>query len=175
MKINIKKIVLTTFFAYIILSLLIAVNIGYLTGTNPNNTLIQKFTTYGVGIFLNNFSFKLLFSALVSIIIVQIISYKKFNIIAIPLLIVSVVCPPVVAPLLHNNASEESAIRNYIQNNGNPYQSFFAVLNKNDTYNGTTDYAVLWIDDNGNRNHTCTTSMISNGTYTVSCRTRVYL
>lgn len=175
MKINIIKIVLTTFFVYIILSLIIAVHIGYLTDITPNATLIQKLTTYADGIFLNNFSFKLLFSALVSILIVQMISYKKIRFIAIPLFILLVVSPPVVAPLLHSNASEESAIRNYIQNYGNPYQSFFAVLNKNDTYNGSTEYSVLWIDEKGNRNHTCSLSMTSKGKYTVSCRTKVYL
>lgn len=175
MKKKLNIFLITTFFVYIFLSLIIAISIGYQIDSIPNNTSIQKFNTYLIGVFLNNFSFKFIFSSILSIAIIQIFSCKKNNFIVIIFFILIIFSPPVLAPLLHNNASEESAIRNYIQNKGNPYQSFFAVINKNDTYNGTTEYSVLWIDENGNRNHICSTSIISNGRYAVSCRTIVYL
>mgnify|MGYP003498762294 FL=1 len=87
-----------------------------------------------------------------------------------------IISPPILAPIMHNDNSPISAIRNYIQNAGHPYQSFFAVIkdkNIKDKQYGML-YDVLWNDwDNatGGTGHLCYAKKIEEGTYKISCGT----
>jgi hypothetical protein len=103
---------------------------------------------------------------------------RKRNIIFIVciLLLFFIISLPILAPILHNDNSPRSAIRNYIQNAGHPYQSFFAVIqdkNIKDKQYGTL-YDVLWNDwDNvtGSTGHLCYAKKIEEGSYKISCGT----
>ncbi|AGK52314.1 hypothetical protein [Bacillus sp. 1NLA3E] len=103
---------------------------------------------------------------------------KKKNIILIvsSVILILIILSPLLAPIIHNDNSPRSAIRNYIQKSGHPYQSFFAVINdknyKDDQYGKL--YEVLWKDwDNvtGTTPSLCYAKKTADNIYKVSCGT----
>lgn len=90
--------------------------------------------------------------------------------------IILIILLPLLAPFIHNNNSPRSAIRNYIQNSGHPYQSFFAVIkdkNFKDPQYGEL-YDVLWVDwdsETGQTGNICYAKKTASNAYKVSCGT----
>lgn len=101
---------------------------------------------------------------------------KKKFLIFIAILVVSVgVFPPILAPVIHNDSSSTSAIRNYIYKQGYPYQSFFALIRfqVTDPEYGEL-YKVAWIDWDSPTGDTETlfyAKKAENGTYKVEAGT----
>ena len=87
-----------------------------------------------------------------------------------------ILLPPVLAPLLHDNHSPRSAIREEILKDGHPYQSFVALITKRDYIDKEYGqlYNVEWIDHDSPTGATptlCYTKKQTSGTYEVSCGT----
>ncbi|KZZ83951.1 hypothetical protein AS29_014120 [Bacillus sp. SJS] len=101
---------------------------------------------------------------------------RKVTIIICIVLFVLMIAPPILAPITHNDHSPRSAIRNYLQSNGHPYQSFLAVItNKNikDTQYGAL-YSVLWKDwdsETGDTGTLCYAKKSIESTDKISCGT----
>ena len=92
------------------------------------------------------------------------------------IIIIIIIIPPILAPLVHNNASPKSAIREEMLKDGHPYQSFFALITENDYQDKVYGqlYNVHWYDyDNptGDTATFCYTTKNENENYEVSCGT----
>ncbi len=91
-------------------------------------------------------------------------------------LLVILIFPPVFAPLIHDNDSPRSAIREAILKNGHPYQSIFALIIK-DTYKDKDygqRYNVYWFNYDSATGDTatiCYTKEEEIEKYEVSCGT----
>jgi hypothetical protein len=91
-------------------------------------------------------------------------------------LLVAILFPPIFAPLIHNNESQRSAIRDAIYKDGHPYQSFFAILikeNYKDEDFGQR-YNVYWFNydsPTGDTATICYSKEIQSGKYEISCGT----
>ncbi|MDY0407482.1 hypothetical protein ACFFIS_10440 [Virgibacillus soli] len=100
---------------------------------------------------------------------------KRILIIGIILFIAFIILPPILAPIVHDNHSPKSALREAIYKNGHPYQSFFALIFKGDvdeTYGQR--YHVFWYDfdsPTGDTATICYTKEFEKGKYDVSCGT----
>ena len=87
-----------------------------------------------------------------------------------------IISPPILAPMMHNDQSPRSAIRNYIQNAGHPYQSFFVVIKNKHTKDIQYGmlYDVLWNDwdsATGETGQLCYAKKIEDSSYNISCGT----
>lgn len=49
------------------------------------------------------------------------------------LLLIFIITAPLLAPIVHDDHSPKSAVRNYIQQDGHPYQNFFAIIRNTNT------------------------------------------
>ena len=102
-------------------------------------------------------------------------SKKGVLIIFIALLILAISLP-LLAPVLHNDDSPRSAIRNYIYNEGYTYQSFFSFIT-NDDYKDQEygeRYNVVWNawkSETGMSPSTCYAKKTGENHYEVSCGT----
>ena len=100
---------------------------------------------------------------------------KKIYFLAI-LLVILIVFPPLIAPVIHNNDSPKSSIRNYIYKNGYSYQSVFALIQDKNITDNTygKKYKVLWNDWKSETNSTgtiCYAKKTNKNNYNVSCGT----
>ena len=94
---------------------------------------------------------------------------RKTNIILIVciVLVFFIISPLILAPILHNDNSQKSAIRNYLQNAGYPYQSFFAIIKEINA-----DSYVVSLNDWNNETDTgyiCDAKRTDEDTYKISC------
>ena len=83
-------------------------------------------------------------------------------------LVFFIISPSILAPILHNDNSPRSAIRNYLQNAGYPYQSFFAIIKEinADSYVVSLNDWDNATDEIGNQ---CDAKKIDEDTYIISC------
>ncbi|MFJ7826629.1 hypothetical protein [Psychrobacillus sp. NPDC096623] len=96
------------------------------------------------------------------------------------ILVLIIISPPILAPILHNDNTPRSAIRNYIQNAGYPYQSFFALVRA--VPNSGNEYSVYFTDANNPKvddpddviSYLCYTEKNNEDTFKVSCNPIVY-
>lgn len=91
-------------------------------------------------------------------------------------LLLFIISPPFLAPIIHNDHSPRSAIRNYIQNDGHPYQSFFAVIKSKDIKDPQYGmlYDVLWNNwdsETGETGQICYAKKVDESLYNISCGT----
>ncbi|MEI5906291.1 hypothetical protein WAK64_04390 [Bacillus spongiae] len=91
-------------------------------------------------------------------------------------LIAIIILPPILAPLVHDNDSPRSALRESILKAGHPYQSFFALITKGDYKDKDYGqrYNVYWIDYDsltGDTATICYTKERESEKYEVSCGT----
>ncbi|MCO8147529.1 hypothetical protein NHM07_02860 [Bacillus subtilis] len=89
-------------------------------------------------------------------------------------LIVILIALPVLSPVVFTAASEKGAIRHEIYKRGYPYQSYFAVLQKEGDNESGNLYDVNWLDwkgETGQTPHLCYSKKASNGKYKVDCGT----
>lgn len=101
---------------------------------------------------------------------------KKVLIVSLLIVVVVILLPPKLAPLVHNNNSPRSALREAIYKDGHPYQSFFALITKGDYTDKDYGqrYNVYWFDYNsptGNTATICYSKMIENEKYEIICGT----
>jgi hypothetical protein len=101
---------------------------------------------------------------------------KRLLMIGVMALIVIIIVPPILAPLVHDNDSPRSALRELILKDGHPYQSFFALITKGDYKD--TDYGqrynVNWFNYDSLTGETatlCYTKEVESEKYEVSCGT----
>lgn len=92
------------------------------------------------------------------------------------LFILVLISPPFLASKIHNDHSPRGAIRAYIQDQGYPYQSFFAIIQAKDFYDETYGHYhdVIWQDwksETGMTPTICYAKEQKNKTYSVSCGT----
>jgi hypothetical protein len=83
---------------------------------------------------------------------------KKVLILSLLIVVVLISLPPIVAPLVHDNDSPKSALREAILKDGHPYQSFFAFIQKGDYQDKDYGqrYNVYWYDHNSPAGDTAT-------------------
>lgn len=167
---NLKSLLITFVFVYALVSLAVALGIGYSTDYVPEPTLLQKFKEHVFDVLLDNFLIKAVIAFIVGIVVSLIISKWNTIFILCIVLLFFIISPPILAPILHNENSPRSAIRNYIQNVGHPYQSFFAVIKDHNIRKD--EYLVAWNDwDNEpvSTSHSCDAKKIDDDTYKISC------
>ena len=92
------------------------------------------------------------------------------------LLFIFFITAPLLAPIVHDDHSPKSAVRNYIQQAGHPYQSFFAVIKNTDFKDPEYGvlYDVLWIDwdnETGSTAQLCYAKESGKDLFTISCGT----
>lgn len=92
------------------------------------------------------------------------------------LLFIFIISAPLLAPIVHDDHSPKSAVRNYIQQAGHPYQSFFAVIRNTNTIDPQHGnlYDVLWNDwdnETGSTGQLCYAKESGKDIYTISCGT----
>ncbi|MCR9040879.1 hypothetical protein QRX25_14535 [Bacillus sp. L381] len=82
---------------------------------------------------------------------------------------------PVLSPVVFTSASKTGAIRHEIYKKGYPYQSYFAILHKEEDDNEAGNlYYVNWFDwkdETGQTPQLCYSKKSSEGMYKVSCGT----
>ena len=82
---------------------------------------------------------------------------------------------PALSPVIFTSASEKGAIRHDIYKKGYPYQSYFAILRKEEGGGAAGNlYYVNWFnwkDETGQTPHVCYSKKSSEGEYKVSCGT----
>jgi hypothetical protein len=91
-------------------------------------------------------------------------------------IIVIIIFPPIAAPLVHDNDSPRSALREAIFKDGHPYQSFFALIIKGDykDKNFGQRYSVYWINydsPTGDTSTICYTKENESEEYDITCGT----
>lgn len=91
-------------------------------------------------------------------------------------LILIIIFTPILAPFVHNNDSPRSALREAIFKGGHPYQSFFALITKDEYIDKDYGqlYNVYWFDYDsltGNTASLCYTKEVESEKYEVSCGT----
>ncbi|WP_245827570.1 hypothetical protein [Paenisporosarcina indica] len=166
---NLKSFLITFVFVYTLISLAIALGIGYSQDYVPDATLFQKFKVHIIDVPLDNFLIKVVIACIMGIVVGLVISKWNTIFILFIVLIFFIISPPILAPILHNDDSPRSAIRNYIQNAGHPYQSFFAVIEINGASNKKDEYYVLWNDWDDVADHSCDANKSDEDTYKISC------
>jgi hypothetical protein len=101
---------------------------------------------------------------------------RRLLIVGLLALIVMIIFPPFLAPIAHDHHSPRSALREAIFKDGHPYQSFFALIlkeNYKDKDYGQL-YNVYWFNydsPTGDTAGMCYTKMIESENYEVSCGT----
>ncbi|WP_421385317.1 hypothetical protein ACOJQI_11295 [Bacillus salacetis] len=101
---------------------------------------------------------------------------KQLVIVGLVALMVLILFPPWLAPLVHDNDSPRSALREGIYKDGHPYQSFFALILK-DHYKDKDygqRYNVYWYNHDSPTGDTatmCYTKETESGKYVFSCGT----
>ena len=103
---------------------------------------------------------------------------KRRKVLTISLLIVIVlaILPPILAPMVHDQDSPRSALREAIYKDGHPYQSFFAFIKKGEYQDQEYGqrYDVYWYDYNSPTGDTatiCYAKENENEKYEVACGT----
>ncbi len=101
---------------------------------------------------------------------------KRLLVVGLLVLLVIIIFPPILGQMVHNNDSPKSAIRDEILKDGHPYQSFFALITKNDYKDKVYGqlYNVNWFDYDNPTGHTatlCYSTKIESEKYEVSCGT----
>ncbi|MEC1510607.1 hypothetical protein [Bacillus velezensis] len=103
---------------------------------------------------------------------------KKTKIIlsVLALLVILFIALPALSPVVFTTASEKGAIRHELYKKGYPYQSYFAILQKQKEDNNELGnlYYVNWLDwkdGTGETAHLCYSKKTSEGEYKVSCGT----
>ncbi|MGG4170075.1 hypothetical protein ABEW00_21740 [Rossellomorea vietnamensis] len=86
------------------------------------------------------------------------------------------ILPPLVAPMVHDQDSPRSALREAIYQDGHPYQSFIAFIKKGEYLDQEygQQYDVYWYDYNSPTGETATICYAKenvNGKYEVACGT----
>ncbi|MEC2109999.1 hypothetical protein P9F85_01800 [Bacillus stercoris] len=97
---------------------------------------------------------------------------KKKTQIILPLVaaLIVMIALPVLSPVVFTAASEKGAIRHEIYKRGYPYQSYFAILQKE---SGNLYYVnwLDWKDETGQTPHLCYSKKSLDGKYKVDCGT----
>lgn len=101
---------------------------------------------------------------------------KKIHLILslLAVLVLFLTALPVLSPVVFTSASEKGAIRHEIYKKGYPYQSYFAILHKEDDNEAGNLYYVNWFDwkdKTGQTPQLCYSKKSSEGMYKVSCGT----
>ncbi|AKU33075.1 MULTISPECIES: hypothetical protein [Bacillus] len=92
------------------------------------------------------------------------------------ILLVVIITLPLLSPMVFTNATERGAIRHAIYQEGYPYQSYFAILQKKDDvdpqYGQLYDvYWQAWKSETGMTPSVCYSKKVEDHEYKVSCGT----
>ncbi|MFS0654796.1 hypothetical protein [Bacillus sp. 179-C3.3 HS] len=91
-------------------------------------------------------------------------------------ILISIIILPILSPIFFTNATEKGAIRHFIYQEGHPYQSYFALIQKKNHID--PEYGQLyhvtwqnWKNDTGMTPSVCYAKKVDNKEYNVSCGT----